>query len=217
MAKFTVFFRDNPIHSAEFDKRVIHIGSDNTNDLVIASLAVAPIHATVVTREDGVVGIKQVSDNFPLIVNDEKVKACALHDKDVITLGKHTVVYHASAVHQPPPSLRGFLSMGESIIDDEEPEPEEAKEPVYRNASLQVASGKSIGKIMNIKNSMTRLGNMGSGVAVITKRQGGYFVSVLENVGTITLNDEPLGNRTVKLQSGDKITVNNAVMQFFLS
>ena len=103
------------------------------------------------------------------------------------------------------------------MIDDEEPELEEVKEPVYRNASLQVASGKSIGKIMTIKNAMTRLGNMGSGVAVITKRQGGYFVSILENNGTITLNDEPLGDRTVKLQSGDKITVNNAVMQFFLS
>ncbi len=215
MAKFTVFFKDKAIHSAEFGSGVIHIGSDETNDLVINSLAVAPIHAAVVIRDDGSAIIKQLSDNFPLIVNGLVTKGSGLRDNDVLTVGKHTIVYQASHIDNSAP-LRGFLSSNESLIDDDdERATETSKEMTPRIATLQVTSGKSIGKIMTIKNPMTRLGTMGSGVAVITKRQSGYFISVLENIGTITVNNKPLGENTIKLSPGDMITVNKASMQFF--
>lgn len=50
MAKFTVYFKDKPIHSGIYEAGVVHIGRDDSNELIVDSLAVAPIHAVVVIK-----------------------------------------------------------------------------------------------------------------------------------------------------------------------
>jgi hypothetical protein len=82
-------------------------------------------------------------------------------------------------------------------------------------ANLQVMDGENIGKILPLKKAMTRLGHSGSGVIVISKRKDGYFVSVLENIGNITLNSVLLDDGTVKLNHKDVLVINNTSLQFF--
>lgn len=77
MAKFTVFFKDKPIHSAIFESGVVHIGRDETNDVAVDSLAIAPAHAAVIIRDTNSI-IKQLNTEFPLIINGEQLKECAL-------------------------------------------------------------------------------------------------------------------------------------------
>ena len=72
MAKFTVYFKDKAIQSKIFDSGVIHIGRDETNDIVIDNLAVATVHAVVIIKEDSCI-IKQLNDDFPLFINNEKM------------------------------------------------------------------------------------------------------------------------------------------------
>ncbi|MDD5412549.1 MAG: FHA domain-containing protein, partial [Methylobacter sp.] len=67
------------------------------------------------------------------------------------------------------------------------------------------------------KKAMTRLGNNGSGVIVISKRNEGYFVSALENIGTITVNNEPLNDQSLKLNNNDILVIDNTSLQFFLT
>jgi hypothetical protein len=62
---------------------------------------------------------------------------------------------------------------------------------------------------------MTRLGQSGSGVIVISKRKDGYFVSVLENIGNILLNNMLLNDSTVKLNDKDVLVINDTSLQFF--
>jgi hypothetical protein len=71
MAKFSVFFNDNPIHSATFESGVVHIRRDESNDLYINSLAFVPAHAAVILRGTENI-IKQLNADFPLIINGDR-------------------------------------------------------------------------------------------------------------------------------------------------
>jgi hypothetical protein len=205
MAKLTVFFKDKIIHSQVFESGIVHIGRDESNDLIIDSLAVAPAHAAIVVRNDGNATITQLNDGFPLVINGQKIKSGNLNNNDMIILGKHNLVYNTE----------------ELLIQDQ---PHESKKPPDQEigfevfmpaANLQILDGENIGRILSLKKAMTRLGHGGSGVIVITKRKEGYFVSVLENTGDITLNDEPLNDSALKLNHNDVLVVNKTSLQFF--
>ena len=210
MAKLTVFFRDAAIHSGLFKNGVVHIGRDETNDLTIDSLAVAPAHAVIVIRDDAC-AIKQLNDQFPLIINGEATKACNLSDNDRISMGKHAILFNTAESVEVPAAF-------DSLIDDVRSLNLEINGELHSPAaSLQVMNGNNIGKILPLKKAMTRLGHDGNGVIAISKRKEGYYVSVLENSGMITVNNEPLEDKLLKLKTNDVLVVNNTSLQFFLN
>lgn len=207
MAKLTVFFKYKEIDSYLFENRVVHIGRDETNDVTIDSLAVAPAHAVIIIRNDTST-IKQLNDNFPLIVNGQKVKEYSLNDKDTITIGKHDVVYNTTETEADPQSEELVFEEGKHLNNDNDAH--------LQPASLQVLTGSNIGKVLSLKKAMTRLGNSGSGVVVVSKKKDGYFISALENTGKITVNDIPLNDSYSKLNHNDILAINNVSLQFFL-
>ncbi len=203
MAKLTVFFKYKAIHSEMFGNGIVHIGRDDTNDLVIDSLAVAPVHAALIVREDGCT-IKQLNEDFPVLVNGEKTKIRNLNNNDMITLGKHDIVYNdMERVDQTP--------QPDNLID-----PFDNEYDALPSGNFQVMNGPNIGKLIQIRKSMTRLGHAGTGIVVISKRKEGYFVTVLENIGKMTVNDIPLTERAVKLNPNDVLNINDTSLQFFL-
>ncbi|MGR9100250.1 MAG: FHA domain-containing protein [Gammaproteobacteria bacterium] len=206
MAKFTVFFNDKPIQSSIFDSGVVHIGRDDTNDIRIDSLAIAPAQAAAVINDSGCT-IKQLNDSFPIFVNQQKTKEQVLRDGDKITMGKHTIIYSATETVPPISSFvdkdleRLNLQIGANA---EEPE-----------ANLQVMTGKHIGRIIPLKKSMTKLGHSGSGIAVISRRREGYFISALESAPSMKVNDSPVGDASIKLKNNDVVELNDISMLFF--
>jgi hypothetical protein len=210
MAKLTVFFKDKAIHSGLFEKGVVHIGRDETNDLTIDSLSVAPAHAVIIIRDDGC-AIKPLNDEFPLIINGLTTKACNLNDNDMISMGKHAILFNATESVE-------FPSAFDSLDNDVKALNQEIDRELHSpTANLQIMNGNNIGKILPLKNAMTRLGHGGNGVIAISKRKEGYFVSVLENSGTITVNNQPLDDKSLKLNTNDVLVVNNTSLQFFLN
>jgi pSer/pThr/pTyr-binding forkhead associated (FHA) protein len=206
MAKFTVFFKDKVISSSLFDSGVVHIGRDETNNITLDSLAVAPAHAAVIIRESGDV-IKQLNDEFPLIINNAKVKEAVLKNNDKILLGKHTIIFNTSESVQEtfnPPDSDVELLNQEIQNDIQLPE-----------ANLQIIDGKHIGRVLPLKKAMTRLGRNGNGVIVIARRKEGYFVSALETNASLKLNNKTLGDQSLKLNSHDVIEIENTSLQFF--
>jgi hypothetical protein len=210
MAKLTVFFKDKAIHSSLFEKGIVHIGRDETNDLTIDSLAVAPAHAVIIIREDECT-IKQLNDEFPLIINGEKIKTYNLNNNDMISMGKHDIMFN-SAVSVIPPAYDNMI-----YEDSKSLNLELDIESNIPTANLQFISGSNIGKILQLKNAMTRLGHVGNGVIAISRRKEGYFISVLENIGTITLNNVPLNDTVLKLNTNDVLVVDSTSFQFFLN
>lgn len=209
MARLTVFFKDKAIHSALFENGIVHIGRDETNDLAIDSLAVAPAHAALVIRDTDCI-IKQLNDDFPLIVNHEKVKECHLNNNDTISIGKHDIIYNTT---ESTEQLRHSDSSAGNSLNREE---DSAYAPIPA-ANLQIMDGQNIGKLLPLKKTMTRLGQSGSGMIVIAKRKDGYFISALENNGLITVNNKPLDDNSLKLNNNDVIVIDNTALQFFLA
>mgnify|MGYP000193826882 FL=1 len=210
MAKFTVFFKDKPIHSSIFESGNIHIGRDETNDLVVDSLAIAPAHAVVVLRNATPL-IKQLNSDFPLIINGVQHKETTLQDSDTITIGKHRIVYS---------STEKFASTT-SAAHAKEPENEKLNQEFNNRvnlpeANLQVMGGKHIGRLIPLKKTMTRLGREGSGIIVITRRKEGYFISMLEVNDEIKINGAELADQTLLLKNDDMLIIDKIPMQFFM-
>jgi hypothetical protein len=209
MAKFTIYFKEKVIHAGVFESGVVHIGRDETCDLVVDSLAVAPAHAVAVFKDTGCV-IKQLNDKFPLLINNRPMKECTLQNNDVINIGKHYIVFNTEwssttsqaeiVKNQPLPTLSELL-------------PENIKAP---EAGLQVLNGEHIGRILPLKKAMTRLGREGSGIVVIAHRKEGYYISALQGDESLAVNQQPLGDKIVKLHNADVIVVDKIPMQFFL-
>ena len=63
---------------------------------------------------------------------------------------------------------------------------------------------------------MTRLGRGDKGIAVISKRREGYFLSPLASNQSLTVNYEPLKDSAVKLNDNDLVVVDQILMKFFL-
>ncbi len=205
MAKFTLFFKDKPLQTYEFATGVIYIGRDTTNNITIDSLAVAPIHAVVNIRTTDCL-IKQVSNEFPLIVNGKPYQEHYLNNLDQISIGKHAILYanqnlkHEHTAFGAPESMDAATNVHTEVKD----------------ANLQVMDGKHIGRIIPIKKAITRMGRSGEGVVIITKRKEGYFISALESNINLTINQKTLDDQIIKLSHEDLITIDNIAMQFFL-
>lgn len=215
MAKLTVYFKYKAIDSYIFENGVIHIGRDETNNIVIDSLAVAPAHAAIVIRDDSCT-IKQLNESFPLIINGQRIKECQLNNNDTITIGKHDVVYNTT--ESVVEANEDSHEVVESVIYGRESFDYDAEHNAHLPAaSLQVMNGQNIGKVLTLKKAMTRLGSNGNGVVVITKRKDGYFVSALENIGKLEVNNKPIENSYVKLNNNDMLTINQVSLQFFFS
>lgn len=208
MAKFTVYFKDKAIQTGVFESGVVHIGRDDSNDLVVDSLAIAPAHAVVIIK-DGACVIKQMNDKFPLQINNRQMKECKLKNNDVINIGKHYIVYNTANSMISPADI----GKSHDLSDAEDKLPDSVKIP---EANLQILNGEHIGRILPLKKAMTRLGHEGGGVVVIARRKDGYFISALEEHTALAVNNQPLGDKTLKLKKNDVITVDKTPLQFFM-
>ena len=214
MAKFTLYFKDKPIHSGIYDAGVIHIGRDETNELVVDSLAVAPAHAVVVIK-DGSCVVKQLNEKFPLLINNQATKEWSLQNNDVINVGKHYIVYTLTESFldaepfTPPPAV----SHDADVVALNQKLEQAGKQ---QEANLQIMDGPHIGRILPLKKAMTRLGHEGAGVVVIARRKDGYYISALQGHGGLAVNKQPLGENTIMLRQNDVIEVDKTPMQFFL-
>ncbi len=214
MAKFTVYFKEKAISSKIYDSGVLHVGRDETNDIIVDSLAMAPCHAAVIIKDSGCI-IKQLNDEYPLIINNQPIKEHMLVDNDRINIGKHTIIFAVNS--------ESFLESPAKIVDDNEPEPlageavDQQAEDAARTheANLQIMNGRHIGRIMTLKKTLNRIGNSESGIAVVARRKEGYYISALENGEKMMINNNPLGDSSIKLENNDIIQIDKTSMQFF--
>ncbi|WP_349431584.1 FHA domain-containing protein [Methylomarinum sp. Ch1-1] len=206
MAKFTVYFKDKAINSDIFDSGVVHIGRDETNDVTVDSLAVAPAHAAVIIKDHGCI-IKQLNDDFPLIINNAPTKEAVLQHNDRINIGKHSIVYSdTESITMPTKASDKDINYLNEKLEDNIKTAE---------ANLQVMNGPHIGRILSLKKTMTRIGNNESGVVVISRRKEGYFIAALESSKNLAVNNQPLADNSVRLNDNDVITIDKISMQFF--
>ena len=213
MAKITLTFKGKPIRAYHFESgNTAFVGRNDSNGIIIDSLAVAPVHAEIVFDEKEST-ITSRSNEFPLEINNNKVQQQVLKHGDRISVGKHVLHFteDSTLIENPiPAQVRNF----EQDLDSLNLEIE--KNIQATEAQLQIMSGKNIGRVISLKGGLNRLGKPGVGVAVVVKRKDGYYTSALEGNPEIKINGSLVEDKTVQLQDGDLLEIEKTEMQFFM-
>ncbi|MFH1688138.1 MAG: FHA domain-containing protein [bacterium] len=99
MPEIVVKFENKIIERIVTEKRRISIGRTNDNDIMLENRGVSRKHALIEFNEGEAVLIDNESLNGTF-VNSRKISEEILHDDDVITIGKYSLVFHADVQHQ---------------------------------------------------------------------------------------------------------------------
>lgn len=82
-------------------------------------------------------------------------------------------------------------------------------------AAIQILTGPSAGKELDLTKSLTTLGKPGVQVAVITKRPQGYFITHVEGASFPVVNGKTLDAQAHPLNDHDIIELGGVKMEFF--
>jgi pSer/pThr/pTyr-binding forkhead associated (FHA) protein len=93
--------------------------------------------------------------------------------------------------------------------------PASAQAP-QRTGALQLLSGASAGKELELTKPLTTLGKPGVQVAVITRRPQGYFITHVEGASFPVVNGKALDAQAHALQDHDVIELAGVKMEFFI-
>ena len=94
-----------------------------------------------------------------------------------------------------------------------------AAEPLSALAPLgavQLLNGASAGRQLDLAKSLTKLGKPGVQVAVIARRNDGYFITHLEGAQYPLINGRPIESQAHPLRDHDIVEVAGVKMEFFL-
>ena len=177
------------------------IGRAPDSDIVIDNLAVALTHAVIRFHEQRALLSCPGPDHHIQINNkvpDQHTDIRLAHG-DEITLGKHTVQYQwdkQRPVHAPVPR-------------------NDTGQPHQQNSWIQMMNGPKMGRTVELKQAMLKLGSSTSKVAMITRRQDGYYLCRLDNSETVTVNNLDIGENDIPLQDGSTIRVGDMQLLFF--
>jgi pSer/pThr/pTyr-binding forkhead associated (FHA) protein len=194
MAKLTLSFRDRKLKVFTLGPDETLIGREPDCAIVIDSLAVEPRHARI-CGDAGDYTISPFSAGTPLSVNDQTVtETHVLQEGDTIRIGKHTLHYSPESTAQPATAAASKTSS---------------------YGWLQILGGPHLGRSIRLDKAFTRIGKPSENLAVIARRDDGYYLSQLQGEHALLVNDTSIGDQSRKLVNGDSITVGSLQVQFF--
>lgn len=107
-------------------------------------------------------------------------------------------------------------SAQEVQITETFPDPPSQPEPKNQGPRLQTLNGENVGNTLLLDKSMIKLGKPGEQVAVITKRQEGYFLTHVAGNHYPVVNGNLIGQQAYALSNHDEIEVLGVKMEFCL-
>ena len=228
MAKLCLAFRGRPIQAHHFEANTeVTVGSDAGCTIAIDSLAVAPLHAKIISTAYNC-RIIALDKELPTLVNHDPVTDCYLSHGDIIQVGKHTLAF--SEDNQAVGVMYNPSSASQQSMSDEKQSPHKAEhtanstkeeiaaleETPHFESCVQIVSGKHFGQVVPLDNGVVRLGYAGQASAAIAHRRDGYFLSHLEGKRPPKVNGESIGEQSYQLHNRDKIRIGNVRMIFYL-
>jgi len=231
MPTITLKFKENMIAEYQLEKdRSITIGRRDDNQITIENLAVSGHHAKIDYVGDGYLLTDLQSKNGSF-VNDQNVTSHWLKHGDVITVGKHTLVFNHE--EEATKASDGAGSMEKTMVMDTEkyrsmrsqsgaPESTRALEEAPE-ALLSYLSGGE-GEI-ELTKKLIRIGKdstsdivvsglmVGQKAATISKRPNGYFLSYVGGIAKPKVNDKTI-KESVALKEFDTIQIGSVKLQF---
>ncbi len=240
-SKLILKFKDTVISEFELNQEETTIGRKPENNIHIDNLAVSSKHARVLKIGKKVI-LEDLGSTNGVTVNGQETSKHILNNGDVITVGKHTLTFVALDNQTPIASPADEEDdMDKTMIISSAAREEmmapqggaSVKSTAASSASMLLAkvqyiSGPLMGKVIELKSSLTSIGKgdsckvkvkgllVGKQAAVITRRPTGYHITYLEGMSKLKVNGEVLGDSPRVLKDGDIIELSDTKLEFFI-
>jgi len=208
--KLTLQFKGKSLKVFPVKNKLVKIGRDTACDITIDNLALSPLHAIIEVEDEDLTITDKSEENETtgVVVNATKVKQHKLNHNDVVYLGK----YSLKVTHEEDTS---------NIVNDSTlaPEPEPASFPQAKKVAqgwLQIMTGPKLGRTIKLENSMMRIGKKGKTCAMISSREGQYYIAHLEGEPKTKVAQREIGDDQIALSDGDMLNIGATQMMFFL-
>jgi pSer/pThr/pTyr-binding forkhead associated (FHA) protein len=232
MPTLTLTFKENTIAEYQIEKgQSLTIGRKASNDIPIENLAVSGHHAKIDAVGEGflLTDLKSKNGSF---VNKQLISSHWLKHEDIITIGKHTLVFAYSEDEERPDDTAGEMDQTMVMDTDKyrdmlaQTAPEVAaapsKEPVYILSYLSGGEGdikltKKLTKIGKSPSSDIVVGGfmMGKTAATISKKPQGYSLSYVDGMTKPKVNGTVV-KASVSLKEFDIIELGSIKLQFVM-
>lgn len=227
MAKLILKFNNQVVDNIELTQGDMKIGRKPSNEIFVDNLAVSGEHANVFTiGEDSFV--QDLGSTNGTFVNNKKITKHHLHNGDVITIGKHSMVYFSDSSESENEDSEDFaktvmITPGSSKSESGSSSPFEdtmamqsSKATTGRQGAIFVLNGANSGKRIELAKTVTNLGKTGKVSASIVKSPGGYKLSSGDIGEAPRLNGRQMSPGSENaLKNGDIIEVAGTRLQFY--
>ncbi len=243
MAKLILSLEGSVIREVPLDKERIMIGRKPSNEIQIENLAVSGEHACIVTILNDSF-LEDMGSTNGTLVNGNPIKKHILQNNDVIEIGKYKLKYIAEApAHAPAEDfektmiLRPAKAAPKPALAPAAPAAPKPAQPASAPAAaaaavtaataakpgepqmlaaVQILTGPSAGRELDLVKNLTTLGKPGLQVAVITRRPQGYFITHVEGAKFPIINGKMIDAQAQPLHDHDVIELAGVKMEFFI-
>lgn len=229
-------FKDKIVSKYRLEKgKTLQIGRRETNDVVIENVSVSGKHAKVDPLDDGGFMIMDLNSTNGTFVNDKLITTHKLEHGDIISIGKHRLVFgYVKGEKRPEKNGADESWMEKTMVLDTE----EHREMLAKTASdmsdklsggpngcLSYLSGGD-GEEALVK-KLTKIGKdpsndivisgltVGKVAATISKMPGGYQLSYVGGMSKPKVNDKTV-KESVKLEEFDTIEIGSMKAKFLI-
>ncbi|MBE9515511.1 MAG: FHA domain-containing protein [Proteobacteria bacterium] len=233
MAKLILKFNNEVIDHIDLEQGDMKIGRKATNEIFIDNLSVSGEHANFFTIGDDSF-VQDLGSTNGTFVNNKRITKHHLKNGDVITVGKHTMVYFTeeddgggveentedfarTVIINPGTSTGGGAAAGgDPTKDTMSMKPPKKSAATDRQGAIFVLSGGNSGKRIELTKSITNLGKTGRISGSINKTGSGYKLVSSDGADDVPrLNGRPVEG-SADLKNGDIIEVAGTRLQFYL-
>ena len=228
MDKLILNFKESTLKEFPMDKDAFTIGRKPDNDIQIDNPVVSGKHARIF-KEGRKVVCEDLGSTNGTFVNKKKVSKCELKHKDIVFIGKHTIVFlsddpvaqlEASAAEEDDLDATMVLQTkahakmsgaskaglgGLTVVDGS------ADKPEYELTARLSTIGKAETSTVKIKGLLAP-----KTAALINRGNNGYVIAPPGSGAKIAVNGQPLAGRR-PLKDGDIIELYGIKLQFFLN
>ena len=228
-------FKDKTLGDYPLQKGIsLMIGRQKSNDVVVGNLAVSSHHAKIDSVGDGFVLIDLQSKNGSF-VNEQRINSHWLKNGDIISIGKHSLVFCYSEDEEIPDDDSDKIertmvmdtSQYRSMVNKNKPKVEEPLKSQRRKDTIGILAflNGGNGKI-KLRGTITKIGKhrdsdiivkgfmVGRTSATISQRPEGFYLSYVSGLAKPKVNDKRVKQATI-LNDLDIIDIGSTKLQFF--
>jgi len=222
--KVILKFNESILKEIEITQPEFTIGRRPDNDLVIDHAAVSGRHARIV-QVQSVFFLEDVGSTNGTFVNDRRIDRRQLQDTDVVTIGKHRLIFRDEVNNGSPSGHPKFSDINSTMVMTGQKLRESRAE--QKVGVVQIISGRTDRKEYKLTKRLTIIGSQDQATikltgyfvpkiaAMIGRRGEGYFISTSEEVKTIHVNNKAVKGQA-DLKDGDLLELKGVKMYFYL-